>query len=140
MIEFRFFQPVDIRYADIDAQRHVNNARHFTYMEFARAKYVEHLGLWDGRDFDNIGFILVEQSCTYLAPITYEQNIQVGVCTAQLGNKSFELAYSIQDRESGEELAEGRTVLVAYDYRMGKSISIPAEWRQRIETFEGKNP
>ena len=36
---FRFSVPVDVRYADIDALQHVNNARYFTYMETARVHY-----------------------------------------------------------------------------------------------------
>ena len=55
MADFRFYHPVEVRYADIDAQRHVNNVVFFTYMETARAAYLRHLGLWDaalGRDED----------------------------------------------------------------------------------------
>ena len=138
MSEYRFFHPIEVRYADIDAQRHVNSACYFTYMEEARVKYAEHLGLWDGKDFDDVGFIMAEQSCTYKASVTYKQSIHVGVRTARLGNKSFEWVYSIQDRESGREMAVGRTVLVAYDYRSKRSVSIPSGWKQKIETFEGR--
>lgn len=137
MTEFRFFHDIEVRYADIDAQRHVNNAQYFVYMEQARAKYAEHLGLWSGEDFDNIGFILAEQSCTYKIPITYRQTLRVGVRTARLGRKSFELHYSIQDAETQEELASGRTVLVAYDYRAARSIPLPDEWRKNMTAYEG---
>lgn len=134
---FRFLHPIEVRYADIDPQRHVNNARFFTYMEQARVKYFQHLGLWNGEDFDGIGFILAEQSCTYKAPIALGQKIQVGVRTERLGNKSFELAYLIQDRETQQELATGRTVLVAFDYRRSQSLAIPKGWRRTILAFEG---
>lgn len=137
MSEFRFFHPIEVRYADIDAQRHVNNAHYFTYMEQARVKYVEHLDLWSGKDFDNIGFILAEQSCSYKAPIAYSQRVHVGVRTAHLGRKSFEIIYTFRDNDSEAEMATGRTVLVAYDYRVGQSIPIPENWRQILITYEG---
>ncbi len=138
MNAFRFYYPVEIRYADIDAQRHVNNARYFTYMEQARVEYVRRVGLWDGGDFDGIGFIMAEQCCTYKAQISMSQPIEVGVRTAKLGRKSFELAYSLRDRSTHEELATGRTVLVAFDYLSNKSIPIPEIWRSTIQKFEGK--
>lgn len=135
-MDFRFSHPLEIRYADIDAQRHVNSACYFTYMEQARAAYIQHLGLWEGDDFDQIGMILLEQSCRYLRPVRFGDEIQVGVRTVRIGNKSMEMEYSIQDPEGGE-FASGRTVLVAYDYLEERSIPVPETWRAAIMGFEG---
>jgi acyl-CoA thioester hydrolase len=137
MPEFRFFHPIEVRYADLDAQRHVNNACYLTFMEQARLRYIQSLGLWNGADFDAIGVILVEQSCTYKAPITYVQPIHVGVRVIRLGNKSLELAVSIRDRDTDQEMAVGRTVLVAYDYLADKTQPIPERWREIIKAYEG---
>lgn len=137
MPEFRFFHPIEVRYADLDAQRHVNNACYLTYMEQARLKYIQSLGLWNGVDFDSIGVILVEQSCTYKVAITYGQPIHVGVRVIRLGNKSLELAVSIRDRDTDQEMAVGRTVLVAYDYLADKTQPIPERWREVIKAYEG---
>jgi acyl-CoA thioester hydrolase len=136
MTTFRFVHPIEIRYADLDPQRHVNNVAVFAYLESARARYLQHLGLWDGVDFDSIGIILAEASCRYLAPIVYGQPIEVALAVTRLGTKSLTLDYSVRDSPSGAELATARTVLVAYDYLRGESIVIPAEWRKAIEAFE----
>ncbi len=137
MGEYHFFHSIEIRYGDIDAQRHVNNARHFTYMEQARSKYIKALGLWEGSDFDAIGIILAEQSCRYLYPIQLDSDIKVGVRTVRLGEKSIETQYSMQDAQTGDELAVGQAILVAYDYQKGKSIPVPDDWRVVITEFEG---
>jgi acyl-CoA thioester hydrolase len=126
-----------VRYGDLDSQRHVNNARHFTYMEEARSAYLRKVGLWDGKDFDRIGIILAEQTCRYLIPITYLRTVDVGVRTVRLGNKSIDMQYSMRDSESGEELATGKTVLVTYDYLTRSSIPIPREWRETLAQFDG---
>ena len=136
MTTFRFVHPIQIRYADLDPQRHVNNVAVFSFLESARARYLQHLGLWDGVDFDSIGIILAEASCRYLAPIVYGQPIEVALAVTRLGRKSLTLDYVVRDSSGGSELATARTVLVAYDYRQGESIAIPAEWRRAIETFE----
>jgi acyl-CoA thioester hydrolase len=137
MADFRFFHPIEVRYADIDAQGHANNAVYFTYMEQARTMYIQHLGLWEGSDFNAIGIILAEAACTYKAPIHFGQTIRVGVKTVRLGNRSLELNYSLRDSESGQEMATGRTIQVAYDYPKGESIPIPERWRRTVEAFEG---
>lgn len=134
---FRFYHPTEVRYGDIDAQGHVNNARAFTYMELGRVKYLQHLGLWDGRDFQAIGIILAEASCTYKAPILFTQRLRVGVRTSKIGTKSIEFTYSIEDDDTGLVVATGRTVQVTYDYLRGASIPVPDHWREVIQAFEG---
>ena len=137
MDEFKFYAPIQVRYGDIDPQRHVNNSRFFTYMEQSRVSYFQHLGLWDGVDFENLGVILLETTITFKESILYGQSIRVGVRTARLGNKSLNVITSIEDTESGREIATGNSVLVAYDYINTESILIPENWRSAIEEFEG---
>jgi acyl-CoA thioester hydrolase len=108
-------------------------------MEQARVRYVEHLGLWDGRDFKAIGIILAEATCTYKAPILLNQRLRVGVRTSRIGNKSIEFSYSIEDVESGQVMATGRTVQVAHDYRLDASIRVPEDWRRTIQAFEASD-
>lgn len=114
----------------------MNNVAFFTYMEQARAKYLEHLGLWDGKDFLRIGIILAEGRCTFMAPIQYGEAIRVGVKTVRIGDHSLESAYSIQNEE-GQEKATGSTVQVAYDYHARESVFVPEAWRRALEVFEG---
>ena len=137
MSSSRFFFPVQVRYGDVDAQRHVNNAVYFTFMEQARTAYLQHLGLWDGKDFDAIGIILAETRCTFQAPISLETAVRVGVRTIRLGTKSLEMAYTMENAATGQVMATGRSVQVAYDYRKAISIPISDAWRRTIATFEG---
>jgi acyl-CoA thioester hydrolase len=140
MPEVRFFHPIEVRYADIDAQRHVNNAAFFSYMETARSRYLQRLGLWDGEDFTTFGIILAEATCTYRVPATYGQRLRVGVRAARLGTKSLEIHHTIEDTDTGQEMAAGKAILVAYDYHSNQSIPIPDEWRRVIAAFEKLAP
>jgi acyl-CoA thioester hydrolase len=137
MPEFRFFHPIDVRYADIDAQRHVNNVAFFSYMESARARYLQRLGLWDGKDFMSIGIILAEATCTYKVPAAYGHPLRVGVRTARIGNKSLEIHYTFIDAGTEQEMAVGKTIQVAYDYQSSRTMRLPEEWRRVIAAFEG---
>ena len=138
MNSYRFYHPIEVRYGDIDAQRHVNNAQFFTYMEQARVQYLMNLGLWRAEAYDQVGIILAEQSCTYLAPIRLSQRIEVGVCTQRIGGKSIEMRYSLRDLDTQQEHARGSSILVAYDYETATSIPVPDQWRHILETFEAE--
>jgi len=135
--DYRFFHTIEVRWADVDSRRHVNNARYFTYMEQARARYFEHLGLWDGRDLNQWGSVLAETTCTFIEPIFYGQLIKVGVRTHRIGNKSVEMAYSIKDNTTGREQARGVSIQVSYDYDLGQPVRVPDTWREAISAFEG---
>ncbi len=136
MPAFRFFQDITVRYGDLDPQGHVNNARYLTYLEHARIGYVQALGLWTGGSFFSLGFILATAQITYKAPIHLGQPVRVGVRISRIGTKSLTMLYTVQDGETGEELASAETVLVTYDYQTGTTIPIPDRWRDVIRRFE----
>jgi acyl-CoA thioester hydrolase len=138
MSEFHFYHPIELRYGDLDPQGHVNNAKHLTYFEQARVAYMIELGLFTkDQSFMEIGVILADVHITYHAPIYFGQNIKVGVHAAKLGNKSMTWEQNIIDSDTSRELAKGEVVVVTYDYRSGKTIPIPQEWREKISEYEG---
>ena len=85
----------------------------------------------------DIGVILADLQITFHASIHWEDQIKAGVRTTKLGNKSLNLYQCIVDQHSDKVFATGRIVLVSYDYRQGKSILIPEEWRTILQNFEG---
>jgi acyl-CoA thioester hydrolase len=134
---YRFYHAIEVRYGDLDPQGHVNNAKYLTFMEQTRAHYLIHLGLWEGQSFMDIGIILAEARVTFLAPIFFIQKIRVGARVARIGTKSLSMEYGVEDIEGETVLASGEAVLVAYDYRVSKTIPVPDFWRQAIAAFEG---
>jgi acyl-CoA thioester hydrolase len=136
MNPFHFYLPLQIRYGDLDPQWHVNNAHTVMLVEQGRLAYLLKLGLFDGKDFFNLGLIVADVHISYLAPILLEQNVHIGVRVARLGNKSLTFEYLIEDRDTGQALAKAETVMVAYDYPSHQSKAVPADWRAKITAFE----
>ncbi len=133
---FRFYQPVEVRYSDLDTQGHVNNARYLTYMEQGRVGYLTHLGLWEPRTMPDTGIILAEIRVTFKRPILFGHRVRVGLRVPWLGNKSFSMLYHLEDAETGELLATGESIQVCFDYHNQRTIPIPPSWRQAIASFE----
>jgi acyl-CoA thioester hydrolase len=134
---FGFYQPIEVRYGDLDPQGHVNNASYLTYIEQARIGYIRNLDLWRGGSFLDIGIILADAHLTFRAPILFGEAVRVGVRVTRLGNKSLTMEYVIEDASAQTEFATASTVLVTYDYHTGQTILVPAQWRQAIARFEG---
>jgi acyl-CoA thioester hydrolase len=140
MADFRFFHPVTVRYGDLDPQGHVNNAAFITYLEHARVSYVRQLGLWDGKSFLEIGFILARVEMDYREPIQLTDLIEVGVRVSRLGNRSLVMEYLIREIGTLRIFAEGKTVQVAYDYQEKSTIALNESWKETIRQFEGNLP
>jgi acyl-CoA thioester hydrolase len=135
MTHFYFSIPVSVRYADIDAQGHVNNAVYFSYLEQARIEYMRALGIWRVEDnFLSIGTIVAEATCSYKRPILLGEAVLVWARVSRIGTKSYDFEYRITT--NGAEAATARTVQVAYDYATSQSIRVPDDWREKVRTFE----
>ena len=137
MSTFRFFHPIIVRYGDLDPQGHVNNAAFLTYLEHVRVHYVRQLGLWDGKSFLEFSIILARIEMDYKSPILMTDQVEVGLRTSRLGNKSLDMEYIVRETETGQVFAESKTVQVAYDYQKGITIPIKENWREVIRDFEG---
>jgi acyl-CoA thioester hydrolase len=121
----------DVRFRDLDGMGHVNNAVFLTYMESARIEYLSTLGAGPNPQGS---LILARMEVDFRSPISMGERVEVGVRPARLGTKSFELEYEV--RADGRLAAEGRSVLVGYDYTRGESVEIPAEWREWLAPSE----
>lgn len=130
---------MEIRFRDIDAMGHVNNAVYFSYMEQARFGYMRAVGLLPDRLNETL-FILAEAACQFKAPVPFGMSLVVKVRVSELRHSSFIMEYRIEEQGTQRLMALGRTVNVAYDYAAEKSMPIPPDWRAKIETFENKQP
>ncbi len=134
--QFHFSIPIRVRFRDLDAFGHVNNAVFFTYLEMARSDYFERLGLLQG-DFPAVFFIIAEATCQFKVPIQMHTRLIVKTRVANIGNSSFVMEYQLVDQATDQIMAVGRTVNVMYDYTAGRSVPMPDDWRATIEAFEG---
>lgn len=133
---FTYFHPIHIRFSDLDAQGHVNNAVYLTYLESARLGYYQTTGIWDKHSGANTGMVVAHIDIDYVAPIFLGHDIEVGLRMVRLGNKSMTLAFQISAREGTQVFARGEAILVVFDDAAEKGVPISEEWRTRITQFE----
>jgi acyl-CoA thioester hydrolase len=136
---YRHVTPIAVRFRDLDAMGHVNNAVFFTYLESARVEYIRRgiLGEDRVRNFtDRVGLILAKISCEFKTPIYYGQQVEVGTRVVEMRNSSFVVEQRIEADGRLATLAEA--IVVHYDYQSGQSVRIPDDVRARVEMFEGE--
>ena len=133
---FHFFQPFRVRYSEIDAQGIVFNAHYLTYFDTAITEYFRSLG-WDqiaDAVATGIDFHIAKSVVEYKVAIRRDQEIEVGVRVARIGNSSMVLELGIFPRAAEAILATGEIIWVYVDQRSHKAVAIPASTRQMIAT------
>jgi acyl-CoA thioester hydrolase len=113
-----------VRFRDLDALGHLNNAVYATFLEQARLAYLSQ----NGAPVTNM--ILARLEIDFRSPVELGETVAIAVEPTRVGTKSFDLEYVLH---AGDRLvAEAKTVLVAYDYEHARSVELPAEWRERL--------
>jgi len=133
--DFYFYQPIIVRYRDLDPQGHVNNAVYLTYLESARTAYYQAVGFWHPGAFPRTGMVVAHNHIDYLAPIFLGESVRVGLRTDEMGQKSLRMTFQIE-KGDGTVAARGQSVMVAFDNSTDSTILIPADWREKITKFD----
>lgn len=128
--------PVQIRFNDVDMARHVHNAVYLHWFELARMALLERF-IPKEHDWSTTGLILARNEVDYRRPVLLNDTIEASAWCSGLGRSSFDLSYAIRRTEDDRPVicAEGRSVLVCYDYTRARPIPIPEPWRNALENL-----
>lgn len=122
--------PIEVRFRDLDALGHVNNAVFLTYLESARIAYW--LELTGRTGLAAMDMILARVEIDYRSPAAYRERLEVAVRVGSIKRSSFTMEFRIVEREGHRLVAEARNVLVYYDYAAARPMPIPEGLRQRM--------
>jgi acyl-CoA thioester hydrolase len=137
--DFRHRTSVQVRFRDIDAFGHVNNAVVSSYVEMARVTYLrEVLGLNPIGPEDRMPLILAMIQVEYLSPIFFDDDLDIGSRVDWLGNTSFGMSHELR-AAGGRDLARSTSVLVTYDYAQARPMPVPDDWRTALRAHEGRS-
>ncbi len=110
---------VDIRWRDMDAFRHVNNAVYLSYLEEARDEWLLQV-LGSGLLMSD--FLLARVAIDYRAPLTQDDGqVEVEIRCTRVGTASVATSERMLSVRDGRLAAEAEAVLVHYDWEAGKS-------------------
>ena len=134
--DFHRWITVPVRWGDMDAFGHVNNAKYFTYCESARIAYFETIGLGAQTTTPDHGPSVVTATCNFRRQVHYPATLEVGARTTKIGRTSFTLEYGIFLEGTDDVVADGSSVVVWVDYGAGKSAPLPESLKERIREVD----
>ena len=117
-----------VRFAETDKMGVVYYANYFVWMEVGRTDYCKTVGFsYRDMEKDHANMAVADASCRYIAPARYDDEILVRTTVERLNRRLITFAYSISNAETGEALAEGKTVHITVD-KEGRKCSIPEKY------------
>jgi acyl-CoA thioester hydrolase len=121
---------IEIRWRDLDAYRHVNNAVYATYLEECRDELME-AALGDAGDLWD--FVLARVAIDFREELTQEDDaVVVSARLSRVGRSSLTLREEIRKLD-GTLAAEAESVVVARDPQTGRSRPLSRPERAALE-------
>lgn len=127
---------VQIRFADIDMFRHVNNVAIQHYYDAGIYHYYGTvLKRNDLLDMEN-SLVKVSITTNFYAPIHLDDVISVKTKNSKIGNKSITLYQEIYD-DKGVKKSDCTTILAGFNINTEQSCEIPLKWKKLISEHDG---
>ena len=126
-----FEMEIPIRWADQDAQRHVNNVTYFRYMEQTRISWLDALGIRP--DDLNQGPIIINAFCSFVNQLEYPGTVLARLSVGQFGRSTVQTFVDMSRTDDPETIyAAGGAKVVWVDHTVRKSAQLPTEIRKRM--------
>jgi acyl-CoA thioester hydrolase len=121
---------IEIRWRDMDAYGHVNNAAYLTYLEEVRDEWLERMLAGAGPPSD---FVLARVAIDFRNELRQEDDLDVGTCRLdRIGTSSVRTREELRKLD-GTLSAQAEAVLVARDFPAGGSRPLTDDERAAFE-------
>ncbi|RTE67222.1 acyl-CoA thioesterase [Amphritea opalescens] len=122
---------IAVRWGDMDAYGHVNNALYMRYLEEARVQLLAALGA--SVDGNGIDPVVINVGCTFLRPIIYPATVNINIFVGEIGRSSFMTWYELSTTDEPDLIcSEGYSKVVWMDHKTGRSVPLPDSIREKI--------
>ena len=127
-----FEMRMPIRWGDMDAMGHVNNASYFRYLETVRIDWLYSIGCVP--DPKGEGPVIVNAFCNFYKQLEYPGDILVRMYASDPGRTTFETWGTMERADQpGVIYAAGGATTIWVDFPSQKAVSLP-DWLRAIVT------
>ena len=125
-----FEMDIPIRWGDMDAMGHVNNAVYFRYLETVRVEWMHSVGC--PPDASGEGPVIVNAFCNFYQQLEYPADVLLKLYVSDPGRTTFETWGTMErvDRPGVVYTAGGATTIWV-DFPQKKAVALP-EWMLAI--------
>jgi acyl-CoA thioester hydrolase len=121
---------IAIRWGDMDAMGHVNNAVYFRYLEIARVEWFDSIGA--APNPDGQGPVIVNAFCNFYKQLEYPGEVLARHYVSNPGRSSFDTWITMERADQpGTLYAAGGATAVWMDFPAQRSAPLP-DWLRAV--------
>lgn len=137
MDKYKFYMPLQVRFAETDLQGHVFFGHFLTYFDEALTGYM-HAIRCTYKDLLAAGADLfyIHTECDYQSEAFFEEVLNVHARAGHIGNSSISFEFAAFKERNDELVATGKIVAVTVDPKTKKPMRVPDLMRQAVERYE----
>ena len=136
--EFIFNTLLSVRVSDINYGGHLGNDTVLSLIHEARFQFLKSLGYSSEVDLENdTGLIVADSVVVYKSEAFHGDLLEIHIAAYDFNAYGMDLFYYILNKDSGKEVARGKTGVVCVNYKLKKITKVPSEFIRRIKELEG---
>jgi acyl-CoA thioester hydrolase len=132
--DYQKFYPLSTRWMDNDMFGHINNVIYYSFFDTAVTHFLIEAGCLTLKK-NPIVFYVVHTSCNFISSLSYPEEIEAGIMLKKIGNTSITYGVSVFKKGAISASAYGEFIHVLVDRDSYKSIPIPENIRQTIQSL-----
>lgn len=129
--EYKLSLEIRVDWSDLDMYEHVNNVSYMRYLQSGRVNFWEASGVHKFYRDSSQGTMLVSTKCDFKKSLYYPGKAIIKTKLDFIGNTSFGLQHIILN-EKEEVCAEGKDVVVCFDFDKNETFPVPEWLREKI--------
>ena len=131
---FAFSTELTVYLSHINYGNHLDNALLLTLVSEARLRFLKSLGYTE-LDVEGVGIIVADAAVQYKSEAFHGEVLVAAMTPVDFNKYGCDLVWRLSEKDSGREVARGKTGIVFFDYTCRKMAPVPAAFRQRTEAL-----
>ena len=126
--QFIFQTDIPIYINHVNQGGHLDNALLLTLVSEARVRFFRWLGYQGELDIEGQSLVVGDMMAQYKSEAFYGETMQVDMVPADPNKYGFDIVFRLRDKDSGREVARGKTGVVflgRHDDAAGKKVAPP---------------
>lgn len=134
-MKYPFKVDFSVAFRDVDLHDVLHHSNYFYYCEKGRLELLRSVDLPYKKIMEmGIGLMLVECKLKFIAPVKFDDFLNIYIGTDKMGKSSFRILYSIE--VDGKIVSEGYTHHVCVNLTSKKPARLPEELYTKLNSFQ----
>lgn len=127
---FGFSTEIPIYITHINYGHHLDNTALLALVSEARVRFLKSLG-YSELDVEGLGLIVADAAVRYRSEAFYGETLVFEVAAADFNTYGCDLVWRVRDKDTGREVAQGKTGIVFFDYAAKAKARVPEGFLKR---------